>query len=417
MVGRIKTYLYAVGFTACIFTSNNTSFSQDAIVNDYLTLVARGKVQDVKSKLPDLMVEYPNNAGVKLLLAVVLEDASKSVDIYKEIVKNYPDNIWADDAYWRLIQYYAITGDITNAKEELENFRNNYPTSPFLVNSGETVRFAESIIKSNAKLNAKTESKSETKKADAGEYSELKVTPKTEVEVKTEPKLVNKLDKFKPKTPSLEEVTKEEEKKTIDAKRPNLHLSANTDKTNKESHNDDDGHHSEGVQELDEHNDEMVTLKGEVSNDKTEEMSLEDEIKIRQNISKSLANDKLISEKAASEKAVTEKEVSEKNPLVETASTTTLTKIEGTPIDKNEEEVKTKTYGLQVSIYASQETAELEMKKYLKQRMRTEVKKKIVDGNKMYAVVIGNYSSRESAEGARGIVEQQCNCSPIIFEK
>lgn len=407
MVGRIKTYLYAIGFTACIFTSNNTSFSQDAIVNDYLTLVARGKVQDVKSKLPDLMVEYPNNAGVKLLLAVVLEDASKSVDIYKEIVKNYPDNIWADDAYWRLIQYYAITGDITKAKEELENFRDNYPTSPFLVNSGETVRFAESVIKSNAKLNAKTDSKSESKKTDAGEYSELKVTPKTEEEVKTGPKLVNKLDKFKPKTPSLEEVTKEEEKKTIDAKRPNLHLSANTDKTNNESHHDDDGHHSEGVHEIDDHNDEMVTLKGEVSNDKPEETSLEDEIKIRQNISKSLANDKLTNEKA----------VSEKNPLHETPNTTTLTKIEGTPIDKNEEEVKTKTYGLQVSIYSSQETAELEMKKYLKQRMRTEVKKKMVDGNKMYAVVIGNYSSRESAEGARGIVEQQCNCAPIIFEK
>lgn len=399
-----KTFFvfFIIAFSFLQF-NNLISQDKDAIVNENLILVAKGKVQEVKAKLPDLLVEYPNYAGVKLLLAVVVEDASKAVDIYKDIVNNHSDNIWADDAYWRLIQYYAITGDISKAKEELEKFRTNYPTSPFIVSTAETVRFAESIVKYNTNkittnnaLNPTINSNNKPvdselliltgKPLDESKIDETKIDETKEVEPKTEsklePKLENKLEKFKPKKQEVNEDELEEEidesEKPADPKKNNSHLSVNQE--NKKSNHIDAEHNSDG---------ELVVLTNK-------EPSLEDEIKVRQNISKQLVKGKIEEEK--------------RNVLEETPEVTTLTKVE-------EIEDKPKTFGLQVSIYSSQETAELEMKKYLKQRMRTEVRPKVVDGNKMYAVVIGNYSSRESAEGARPIVEQQCNCSPIIFEK
>lgn len=397
--------MFAFMILAFIFLQFNPVLSQDkdAIINENLILVAKGKAQEVKAKLPDLLVEYPNYAGVKLLLAVVVEDASKAVNIYKDIVENHSDNIWADDAFWRLIQYYAITGEISKAKEELERFRTNYPTSPFIVSTAETVRFAESVVKyntnkiaTNNQLNTNPNSNNKpvdselivlTGKPDESKLEEKIEEPKTEI--KSEPKLENKLEKFKPKKQEVtEEEETEESENAVDAKKLNQHLSVNQDnKAKNENDHSHDGNHDENHDGN--HEGELVVLTNK-------QPSLEDEIKVRQNISKQLVSGKIEEEK--------------RNVLEETPEVTTLTKVE-------EIEEKPKAFGLQVSIYSSQETAELEMKKYLKQRMRTEVRPKVVDGNKMYAVVIGNYSSRESAEGARPIVEQQCNCSPIIFEK
>ncbi|MFP4526960.1 MAG: SPOR domain-containing protein [Candidatus Kapaibacterium sp.] len=82
-----------------------------------------------------------------------------------------------------------------------------------------------------------------------------------------------------------------------------------------------------------------------------------------------------------------------------------------------EEIAEAESYGLQVGIYSSRDAATQEMKKYLRQRMYTEVREKEVDGEIMYAVVIGNYSTLESAHANKKIVKQQCGCNPIIFPK
>lgn len=234
-------------------------YSQDKVVGDYLQQYAQGKMNEVRSALPDLLVEYPNDPGVKLLLAVVLEDADKAVDIYKEIVQKFPDSQWADDAYWRLIQYYAVKNDVEKAEYELDNFRKRYPTSDFLTPATDVVRTAKSITTNKAKVN----------------------TAPTKVEAITNAK--------------------------VDAKPVEKPIEA---------------------------------------------------------------------------------------------------KVQG-PI----------TYGLQVGLYSSMQAAETERERFLKQRLRTSIEEKIVEGEKKYAVVIGNYSSMESAEAAKVIIQQQCNCAPVIYKK
>jgi cell division protein FtsN len=93
-------------------------------------------------------------------------------------------------------------------------------------------------------------------------------------------------------------------------------------------------------------------------------------------------------------------------------------------VDKKEVAIKNNSnnnsgekWGLQVGIYSTKEAAENELKKFKQQRLLADILRKEVDGGTMYAVVIGDYSSRQSAEAGKTIVQQQCKCSPILYKK
>lgn len=246
------------------FFGTNLLFSQEKTISEYLQLYSQGKMNEVLSALPDLLVEYPNDPGVKLLLAVVSENAEKAVEIYKEIVQKSPESQWADDAYWRLLQYYAVKGDVDKAEYELNNFRKRYPTSEYLPPATDVVRTARSIA------NAKLKQIEDNLKKDEGQQTQIQQTKKTTPEPKVE-----------------------------------------------------------------------------------------------------------------------------------------KTEIKSGPV----------SFGLQVGVYSTMETAEAEKEKFLKKRLRTTIEEKMINGQKRFAVVIGNYSTRESAEAAKQIIQQQCECEPIIYEK
>jgi len=78
---------------------------------------------------------------------------------------------------------------------------------------------------------------------------------------------------------------------------------------------------------------------------------------------------------------------------------------------------KTGNYGLQVGLYSTIEAAESEVERFRNMRLKADIVIKEINGIERYAVVIGDYSSRESAEAAKNIVQQQCECTPLIFEK
>ena len=190
-----------------IFCSNNSQ-AQTQKVRDYLKMVAMGKVAEVKKQIPDLLAEYPNDPGVQLLLAVVIDDAFLAVEKYKNIFKSYPESEWADDAYWRIVQFYAVIGDTTTAKSELENYRKKYPASEFLIAATDVVRFSINYAKSDK--NPKNAQQSSVSKDMKPLEQELK--PKTETVKKEMP-----ATETKPVTttkPKQEPVKKEEPKIT-----------------------------------------------------------------------------------------------------------------------------------------------------------------------------------------------------------
>jgi cell division septation protein DedD len=295
----MKIKFIVVMILGVLFLSFTHIYAQAQKVRDYLRMVAMGKVEEVKKQLPDLLAEYPNDPGVQLLLGVVIDDANLAVEKYKNIVKNYPESEWADDAYWRIVQYYAVIGDTSKAKEELENYRKKYPASEFLIAATDVVRYAISYAKSE---------KRQIDEVHSSVSKDMKpVEPENKIKKETVKKEVVTASESKPK----HEIPKKEATKV----------------SVKNSNKD-------------------VAIK------KTEQ-----------------------------------------------------------PANPNEK------YGLQVGIYSTKEAADKEVARFKQQRLIAYVMNKDIDGNPMFAVVIGEYSSKESAEQAKKIVQSQCQCEPMIFKK
>ncbi len=74
-------------------------------------------------------------------------------------------------------------------------------------------------------------------------------------------------------------------------------------------------------------------------------------------------------------------------------------------------------YTLQVGLYSSAESAQAELGRFTRFRMRAEIIEKKLNGATKYAVTIGDYSSRESAERARATVKKYCMCTPFIVAR
>lgn len=255
-----------ISILSLLFVLTFFGYGQSEKIKEYLKMVDEGKVTEVKLALPDLLAEYPNDPGVQFLHASVLEDATKAVEIYERIIRTYPQSEYADECYWRIIQYYALKGEVERASRELENYRKAFPNSLFLTPASDLVRTAINIAKYNP--------------------SRLKNT--------------KKIDSAK-----------------------------------------------EGATEA------------------TREIS--------------------------------------KEPTVKDIPKT------DTP--------KKGTFGLQVGLYSTIESAKAEVERFKTMRLRADIFTKQIDNITMYAVVIGDYPTREKAEAEKPIVQAKCGCNPIIFQK
>jgi hypothetical protein len=294
--------------------SSFSLFSQtvDNIVENNLQLLAQGKGNQVKTELIDLMAKYPNEPGIRYLLATVSNDHLAAINIYNDIIKNNSESQWADDSYWRLIQYYAITGEISTAEEKLQEMRQAYPNSNLLIVACDVIQTVYSKLPIDNQVH------------------EITLTTNTE-----QPKTIS--------TPQNEK-------------------------------------------------NESLAIKEPVSDNKpkTEENTPKKEI-IRPEITKQDTTKTTLQQSKLAVKA----EIEEDPPIV----------------TSNEK------FALQVGVYRELVRAEAEQKFYIDKRIRSSIAKKVINGETMYSVVVGEYSSAERAEKAKRIVEKECNCKPIIVNK
>lgn len=274
--------------------------AQNKEVEKYLRYASMGMLEDVRAAIPDLLAKYPGDPGVKLLHGTIIEDPELAISVYKRIISENSDSKWADDAYWRIITYYSVSGILDKARTELENFRRRYPDSEFITPASDVVRAAERF---STKIDTRYK-----------HGIELDENPQRGI-----PEEANKIPNStaEPERNSMNEVY---DTRSADAGSQNM---------------------PEGL--------------GEPANEQ------EDEIE--------------------------------------------------------EESSGPKFYGLQVAIFRDKESAEKEKDKFLSKRLRTQVQPKDISGVQMYAVVVGHYSSMESARQAKIIVKEQCDCDPIVYEK
>lgn len=317
--------------------SATLALAQGTLVHNRLRVISAGKQEEIdkiRREVPELLREYPDDPGVMFLNGILMEDGTKALGVFEQITREFPQCEWADDAQWRIVQYYALKRDTLRANRELSTYRRNYPMSEFLIHAADIVKATVGV---------------------APTTHEVKKAPATTTE-----KPVEKTSEKPSEKPTTAVVTKPTPTSS------SAHLLVES-KPNSNS----------GVQ--------ASTPKG----------STKPEIK----------------PEAKTETKTTPK--AENKPELKPD-----TKAEAKPVAKESPSASAaKKWGLQIGVYSTQQKAEAEAQKYKEARLRVDIVSRKTSDGEGYAVVIGNYSSRESAEKSKEVVQTQCQCTPYIIEK
>ncbi len=96
-----------------------------------LEMIEKGEADAVRAELSSLMTTYQNDPGVMYLQAVLMTDGSEAAKLYQNIVDNFPKSEWADDALYKLSQYYYSIGLYKTSEQKMNQLREQYPFSAY----------------------------------------------------------------------------------------------------------------------------------------------------------------------------------------------------------------------------------------------------------------------------------------------
>ncbi len=101
-------------------------------VEKYLSMIENGQADKVREELPSLLSRYPNDPGALYVQAMATSDGAEAVRIYQSIVDNFPKSEWADDALYKVHQFYYAIGLYRTAEIKLNQLKSNYPDSKYV---------------------------------------------------------------------------------------------------------------------------------------------------------------------------------------------------------------------------------------------------------------------------------------------
>jgi len=108
-----------------------------------LEMIERGQGDLVEGELQQLLTTYQNNPGVMFLQGVLTTDGTEAAKIYQSIIDNFPKSEWADDALFRLYQYYTSVGLYKTAEQKLAQLKLEYPFSAYATEEPEAKPLAQ----------------------------------------------------------------------------------------------------------------------------------------------------------------------------------------------------------------------------------------------------------------------------------
>jgi hypothetical protein len=101
-----------------------------------LDLIHSGKIEQVRTEVASLLRQLPNDPGVKYLEAYTTENGDLAVKKYQSFVDNFASSEWADDALYKVYQYYYAVGLYKTADAKMNQLNEQYPNSVFAKKSG-----------------------------------------------------------------------------------------------------------------------------------------------------------------------------------------------------------------------------------------------------------------------------------------
>ena len=101
-------------------------------IQQLVDLVNRGQGDVVKAELPSLLSRYPNNPGILYVQALLTSEGAEAVRLYQSVVDNFPKSEWADDALYKVYQFYYSLGLYRTAELKMAQLKREYPASRYI---------------------------------------------------------------------------------------------------------------------------------------------------------------------------------------------------------------------------------------------------------------------------------------------
>ena len=141
-------FFLALALLTAFGISAGAAQGPDPDINSYIARIDNGEGEQVRAEIPSLLSKYPNNPGVLYLQGLVTADGGEAVRIYQSIVDNFPRSEWADDALYKVYQFYYALGLYRTAELKMEQLRKEYPSSKHLkvASEPETKNLAEERV-------------------------------------------------------------------------------------------------------------------------------------------------------------------------------------------------------------------------------------------------------------------------------
>jgi len=128
--GILNTVLFGM---ALLFTGPGADAqSPDDEIRSAIEKIDAGETDSVRTILPDLIAKYQNNPGIMYIQGRLATDGIEAVKFYQGIVDNFPKSEWADDALYRIYQYYYSLGLYRTADLKMQQLKKEYPSSQYL---------------------------------------------------------------------------------------------------------------------------------------------------------------------------------------------------------------------------------------------------------------------------------------------
>ncbi len=104
----------------------------DLEVNKYIRMIESGEIDKAAEESANLISANPNHPGILYLQGRLSTDGIEALKFYQAIVDNFPKSEWADDALYKIYQYYYAVGLYRTAELKWKHLQKEYPQSPYL---------------------------------------------------------------------------------------------------------------------------------------------------------------------------------------------------------------------------------------------------------------------------------------------
>ena len=115
---KCSLFIFAILFGEQLYAQN---------IDLYLTLLEKGRLDEVKLNLPELLNRYPDEAGVYFLQAMVNDNGDASLIQFRDFINKFPNSPFASRAGMKIGEYLFSRGLYSQASVQFKAVLFKYP--------------------------------------------------------------------------------------------------------------------------------------------------------------------------------------------------------------------------------------------------------------------------------------------------